>query len=381
MSVHKDSSTGMWKVRYRVGVKQHAKSGFKTKRDAEAYESEQLRRLRSGTWTDPGAARLGMTALFEDWLSSKHAEPRTLQDYRSVWHKRIEPTWGSMRVCDVTPAGVQRWASELASKYAPSSVNHAVTVFRQVMSWAVMEGRIEVNPVRRATDLTGRSLVPRGGVAKERIYLTAEQVDALCLHAGKSALLIEFMAYTGLRWGEATALQWRDVDLMRNRIIVRRAWSDVNGTLLERLPKSGKEREVPIAVRLREPLSELLAAYVGTADGLVFAAPEGGLLRKANWQARVFHPARKSAGITEAFTPHGLRHTFAALSVQAGVNPKVLQRVMGHSSITVTLDTYGHMFPSDLDALAEAFAKPATTQATAHNVPEMFPIAAVTSLR
>jgi len=240
------------------------------------------------------------------------------------------------------------------------------------MKWAVADHRIDVNPVQRARDLAGHSLVPRGGVKRERRFLNAPEVDALVSHAGDSALLIEFMAYTGLRLGEVTALQMRDVDLLRNRIFVRRAWSDVGGVLIERLPKSGKEREVPIARRLRAALALHIATRGCGPEGLLFPAPEGGPLRKANWSARVFAPAARAAGLA-GLTPHELRHTFASLATQAGANPKVLQRVMGHSSITVTLDTYGHLFPSDLDALGDAFESHAETTKCATNVPDLFP--------
>jgi len=128
MSVHKDTATGKWKVRYRIGTKQHAKSGFQTKREAEAYEAEQLRRVRNGIWTDPAAARVTVLDVFSDWIAAKQAEPRTIYGYRGIWIKRIAPDWAQVRLRDVTPAGVQRWASKLAASYSPSGVNQALTV-------------------------------------------------------------------------------------------------------------------------------------------------------------------------------------------------------------------------------------------------------------
>jgi Phage integrase family len=77
------------------------------------------------------------------------------------------------------------------------------------------------------------------------------------------------------------------------------------------------------------------------------------VVRSANWRQKVFLPARKLAGISDRFRIYDLRHTAAALMIQAGYPPKMLQAILGHASITTTLDLYGHLYPGDMDKYAD----------------------------
>lgn len=102
---------------------------------------------------------------------------------------------------------------------------------------------------------------------------------------------------------------------------------------------------------LASELSELMADK--NADQLVFTTQGGHLLRLPNWRREVFLPARIEAGIGTQFRVHDLRHTAASLTIQAGYPPKMLQEIMGHASITMTLDLYGHLYPGDMDRYAD----------------------------
>ena len=84
----------------------------------------------------------------------------------------------------------------------------------------------------------------------------------------------------------------------------------------------------------------------------MFTAPEGGPLRHANFYKRVWRPAKQAAGVPEDLRIHDLRHTCAALLIAQGASPKAIQAHLGHSSIQVTFDRYGHLFPEDLEDLA-----------------------------
>ena len=152
------------------------------------------------------------------------------------------------------------------------------------------------------------------------------------------------LGYTGLRWGEATALRVCDIDFARRRIDVRRAFSDVGGKIVLGTPKSHLARTVPLP---RFLAAELAACVTGKEpDALVFTVNSGSVVRSANWRQKVFLPARERAGISGQFRIHDLRHTAAALMVQAGYPPKMLQAILGHASITTTHDLYGHLYPA-----------------------------------
>jgi integrase len=186
---------------------------------------------------------------------------------------------------------------------------------------------------------------------RDYIYLTHGQVLALAAEAGRGRLLILLLAYTGLRWGEATALRVCDIDFDRRRIDVRRAFSDVGGRVILGAPKSHQSRTVPLPQFL---VAEIAAAVAGRhVDQLVFTMPGGGVMRLPNWRRSVFLSARRRAGLSDRFRVHDLRHTAASLMIQAGYPPKMLQEIMGHASITTTLDLYGHLYPGEMDRYAD----------------------------
>jgi integrase len=154
-----------------------------------------------------------------------------------------------------------------------------------------------------------------------------------------------------LRWGEATALRVCDIDLARRRIDVHRAFSDVGGRVVLGTPKSHQSRTVPIPRFLGREV--VAATTLKAADDLVFTMPGGSALRLSNWRQVTFLPARARAGLSGRFRIHDLRHTAASLMIQAGYPPKMLQEIMGHASITTTLDLYGHLYPGDMDRYAD----------------------------
>lgn len=363
-----------YKVRYRVGAKQFLKSGFSTKREARAWEADQLRKIKGGNWTDPKAGQLIVRAVFEDWLLNKQVSARTASDYREVWTACIKQHWGHVPLKDASPADVRRWISALTPSCSIARIRKALTVLSQIFDWAVADERISENPVKKARLLSVGPLVPTTGTPERNRFLNHSEVSRLVDGAGANGTIILVMAYTGLRFGEVTALQGHSVDLLRNRIHVERAFSDVRGRLEVVLPKSGKVRTVPIPRLLNGPLQDQVAVLDSPED-LLFTAPKGGAIRYSRWRRDVFNPAVRSAGL-EGLTPHGLRHTYAALAVQAGANPKILQVAMGHSDIRLTLDTYGGLFGDDLDGLALSLDRAAQGKPQTTNVPEMFPLPA-----
>ena len=99
--------------------------------------------------------------------------------------------------------------------------------------------------------------------------------------------------------------------------------------------------------------SQLAVAVTGKqADDLVFTMPGGTVVRLSNWRLSVFLPARSMAGLGAGFRIHDLRHTAASLMIQAGYPPKMVQEILGHASITTTLDLYGHLYPGEMDRYA-----------------------------
>ena len=194
-----------------------------------------------------------------------------------------------------------------------------------------------------------------GGVLFEDLDVIDGEVAGLANATGRDRLLVLVLGYTGLRWGEATALRVCDIELSRHRIDVRRAFSDVGGTIVLGTPKSHHSRTVPLPRFLAAELADFTQAR--KADDLVFTTALGAVLRLSNWRRAVFLPPREQSGISGRFRIHDLRHTAAALMIQAGYPPKMLQEILGHASITTTLDLYGHLYPGDMDKYADRLGR------------------------
>lgn len=174
------------------------------------------------------------------------------------------------------------------------------------------------------------------------------------------------LAYCGLRWGEAIGLRVRDVEFLRRRLSVSENAVQIGSRHVVGPTKGRKARSVPVPEFV---LAELARRCEGKAAAdLVFAARDGGYLQRPKSSNGWFQAAVKQVGV-ETVTPHSLRHTCASLAVSAGVNVLALQRMLGHTSAAMTLDTYSDLFDDDLDAVATALHARYSPEKCAHGWP------------
>ena len=135
---------------------------------------------------------------------------------------------------------------------------------------------------------------------------------------------------------------------------LRESLSDVNGTFHFGPTKTYANRLVVLPGMVRDALAQHLEHTVEeNDDALVFTSPQGTPLRLPNFRRRVWFPALEAAGLRANVRIHDLRHTAASLLIAQGAHPKAVQAHLGHSSIQVTMDRYGHLFPGDAEGLAE----------------------------
>jgi hypothetical protein len=159
------------------------------------------------------------------------------------------------------------------------------------------------------------------------------------------------LGYCGLRWGELAALKVRRVGLVRRRIEIAESVVEVDGVLIWGVPKGYERRSVPIPAFLADELRAHLADR--GPDDLVFTGLRGGgVLRNRIFRRAGFDRVATAVGL-DGLVPHELRHTAASLAVSSGANVKAVQRMLGHASAALTLDTYTDLFDDDLDAVAE----------------------------
>lgn len=245
------------------------------------------------------------------WLDAQaDLSPTTRNRYEGIIARHIRPRWGNVQLASVTHAEVQRWLTHL--DLAPASVRKVHRVLSMVLAYAVKDGRLAVNPV------AGVSL-PRVRHAEKR-FLTHQQLAELADACGvEYRLVVLFLAYTGLRWGEMAALRVHRVDFLRRRALVAESVTPVAGVMAFGPTKGHERREVPIPRFLVEELSQHVAASK-PAD-LVFRGCRGAVMRSQTFQRAALTEAAEGLGVP-GFHPHELRHTAASLAIASGADVK-----------------------------------------------------------
>ncbi|MDC8982154.1 site-specific integrase [Mycobacterium marinum] len=345
-----------WRARYVDSDGREIAKGFSRKVDAQKWLDSVTSTIVTGTYIAPGAGNVTVGAMREQWLGTfGHLKATTKAARESAWITHVRDVWDTKQLCEVQTSAVRAWVNDLAAQgTSAATIETALGVLRMILGLAVEDRRIARNPC------DGVKAPPREH--SRRAYLTHEQVDELAAALARDGLVVRFLAYTGLRYGEMAALTVADFDMLRRRIHVRRSVTEVKGKLVWSTPKNHERRSVPFPRFLGEDLARRMAGK-GRED-LVFAAPGGGVLRIATFRTRVFNPAvAKLRGIGDDGKPttewprptmHDLRHSAASLAISAGANVKAVQTMLGHKSAALTLDTYADLFPDDLEAVADA---------------------------
>lgn len=286
----------------------------------------------------------------EQWrkssLAASDRKATTKSLYGSLSRKHLEGTAiGAKRLDRLKPSDVESLIVELrGKKLADSTVRQVYTVLRQALDVAVRDGLLASNPAAK---------VKRPGVARtEARYLPAADVARL-LDAAKDLryyVAVVVMAATGLRRGEVAGLLWTDLDLDKGELMVRHTLSRVDGALALTEPKTDRSRRrVPLHAGVvtalkgwrTQQLQERLAAGDQWSDtGVVFATEFGTMLDPRNL-LRTVELAAAKAGI-EDVGAHTMRHSAAVAWLESGVHIKAAADLLGHSSISITGDLYGH---------------------------------------
>jgi integrase len=295
-----------------------------------------------------------MTRWLEDTARGNLA-PRTFHNYHLQIRRHIVPAIGRVKLSKLTPAHVQSlYASKLRDGLKPSSVRTIHAVLRRALGQATKWNMIPRNPAAdvdppRVRQDEIKPLSP----SQARMFLDAARGDRF------EALYVLSLT-TGLRMGEALGLRWTDIEfgdetLRVNRQLQRlRRVGDKAGTLVFSEPKNASRRTLDLPQRALEALrthrkrqleEQLRTGAAGRENNLVFASTIGTPLDAQNIINRHFKPLLRNAELP-AIRWHDLRHTCATLLLSRGTHPKLVQHLLGHASIAITLDRYSHWIPS-----------------------------------
>ena len=264
-------------------------------------------------------------------------KPASLRTYRDALRCHALPAFGTLRLSALTRNRMQDYVDDLVrTGLSPSTVHNAVMPVRVILGRAVKRGELASNPTLGLT-------LPSGGGRRDRVAPPAEARALIEALPEADRAIWATALYAGLRRGELQALRWEDVSLEDGLIRVRHGWDRVAG-LIEPKSKSAKRRV---------PVPEVLRGYLvrqrlrtGGGEGMFVFASSGGRPFDAPTVGRRACRAWAEAEL-KSITLHECRHTFASLMIAAGVNTKALSTYLGHASITITLDRYGHLLPGN----------------------------------
>jgi integrase len=338
--------------------KRHAPQ-FSTKKEAEARRIEIGGEVVRGVHT-PERQSITVRAAADLWVqhgNRKKRERGTMRGYEGVVRLHIGPTLGVVKLAQLSTPGVEQWCDRLldgTSERAPLSLrrtHRVLSILTMILSEAQRRGLVAQNvalPVkidvqkRREKKLEVGIDIP--GKDDARRLLAAS--------TGRSRVLAVLGLFTGMRIGEVRGLPWSAVNFEKRTITVRQRADEYNDL---GLPKSqAGQRTIPMAPIVFNTLREWKLACPKSDLDLVFPTNKGTPWALSNIAARIWNPLQREAGLVgdagkPLFHIHTMRHFAASNWIELGFTPKRLQALLGHSSIQMTYDKYGHLFPSDED--------------------------------
>ncbi|HEX3338049.1 MAG TPA: site-specific integrase [Pseudolabrys sp.] len=341
---------------------------FKTKKEAAAWLARTVVEVQQGLHT-PASSSITIAEAGEQWIAQAEMdglEASTIRQYRQHLDHHIKPFLGSIKLADLTPGGAQHFRNTLIKEGRSRVMAQKVfSSLGSILAEAMTTGRVARNVVReQARQNRRRNRVEKRHERRIEIGVDVpgkEEIRAILEHAGgRWRPLIVTAVFTGLRASELRGLRWDDVDLDRGVLTVRQRadrWNAIGS------PKSDSgKREVPLAPMVVNVLRKwrLTCPRIGTDHGtegrlwLVFPNSKGNVQTLPSIHRRGLGPLQVAAGITmdklhPKYGLHSFRHAAASLFIEQGFTPKRVQALMGHSTIQMTFDTYGHLFPSEKD--------------------------------
>jgi len=358
-SIYKRSKNGrtFYTVRF---YDQHGKRRERTAgplyKHAEALLNRILLEVNAGTYGVEGPEDPAFSEFCKRFLKAKKREVKasTFDDYQQVIKNHLEPFFKKTHLSKITPALIHDFLEYMENKKASRTKGEG-NGDRAISSATIGKTYRYLKVILRyalTLELINRD--PTVGIKPPRVkkeemdYLSVEGVEKLVSTAeGDVKDMLSVATFSGLRQGEILALRWRDINFDAGIIKVVRSYHQPHG--YTDLKSTAARRTVPIIPRLSTALIDRYKRKGEPGlDELIFPNGKGKPIDRHNLISRLFEPTLERAGLRR-IRFHDLRHTYASLAIAAGMDPKALQRAMGHSSITVTMDTYAHLFPGSYD--------------------------------
>ncbi len=345
-------SNGKWRARYRDDAGKEHSRHFDRKIDAQQWLDEIASSVLTGAYVDPQAGKITFQQFYDDWSARQVWVGATLANADLATGS---VPFAALPMKAIRRSHVEAWVKAMSDKWAPSTIKTRFVIVRSVFRAAIADRVIAADPS------VGVAL-PRRRKQEASIRIpSVEEVGRLLDHADSSRVstrkgfraYVALCAFAGLRKGEAAAVQVGDIDFLRRQLRVTRQLQRDGSRYVIRSPKYGSERTVYLADELVAALSEHVKTCLGDTDptAWLFTVAEQPLYDNAiTWRWRA---TRTSARLPHVRL-HDLRHFYASGLIAAGCDVVTVQRALGHSTATTTLNTYSHLWPTAEDRTRKA---------------------------
>ncbi|GAA1243354.1 tyrosine-type recombinase/integrase [Prauserella halophila] len=332
---------------------------FEKKSDAERHDANVRADISRGQYVDPRAGKITVKDYAEQWRKDQIHDVSTAERVERSFRRHVYPLLGDNRLGAVRGAHIRAWVKDRSAELAPSSLGVMFVDLKAMFGDAVDDRVIGFNPCQGVT----LPSVER----EDRFVPSAEQVHAVAAELPSHYRAIAYVAAgCGLRPSEVFGLELGHVDFLRREVQIDQQLKRTKdrGIHVSKLKTQTSRR----TVELPAVVSEVLAQHIEThlpepvelddwrdrrkperrAARLLFASSTGRPLYRGLWSSAWKGAVRRS-GLPTGFGLHGLRHYFATLLIHSGASVKTVQLALGHSTPTVTLNTYLHEWPDAID--------------------------------
>lgn len=340
----------VWRARYRDDAgKEHARH-FPREKDAQKWLDEITADKLTGRYVDPSAGKITFIDYYPDWAG------------RQVWGESTRALadrvaaavpFADLPLAKIRRAHVESWVKSMTvsdgtkKAFAASTIETRFSYVAMVFRGAVRDKRIPESPA------AGVKLPKKRRADQAMVIPTTEQVRAALEAApAEYRAMIAVCAFAGLRVGEAAGLQVGDVNFLGRTIHVQRQIQGENVKTAKPVPpKAGSERTIAIPKELCDMLAQHLSTIGSMNDYFFFRGPSSLIPMSAQ---QIWRTTRKAAKLPDQYTLHTLRHFYASALIASGCDVVTVQRALGHSSASITLNVYSHLWPTAEDRTRQA---------------------------
>ena len=356
MSIHKRTAgkQSKYDVKLRRPDGSQYQKSFNTKKQAEAYEAQQLVEHNSGTWLDDRYTNITFEQMSNRWLESNNAKRETsrIRDI-SILNKHLIPAIGNRQIKTIKRSDISAMVNTwVTAKLSPATIRRHVAVLSAIFNMAIADDILHKSPTLKVS-------TPRVDPSHGRAVTPNESALLLSQIPQGHYALVFTMLTTGLRWSEAAGLQVKHFSPMSSppTLTIEQGLHETGKGYVTEKPKSSASHRVIV---LSSKHVEVIARYMketdrsaADAEASLFISQEGGRLVSSNFRNRIWQPAVKAAGL-EGLQIKDMRKTAATNLLQSGADSKTVTAILGHEDIRTTLNHYAKTTPESLSIAANA---------------------------